>query len=444
VREEAFLETLAAKLTRWQGAGATGFAVAFSGGLDSTLLLNALARLALELPVRALHVDHGLSAESQDWEAACRRAAAALGVPYASTRIDVPRDSGLGLEAAAREERYRVLRGMMSVGEILLTAHHADDQLETVILRMLRGAGTRGLRGIVELAPFGRGQLGRPLLAFGKHQLREQARLWGLDWIDDPANESLAHDRNYLRHRVVPTLEERWPAAPRMAQRLTEQMADAEEILETMALQDASALASADRVTADELTKLSPGRQRNLLRHLVRIAGLAIPSALKLEELRDGVLASAWDARTHIRWPGGEARFYRGALHLLAPLTPASGPDFRVRVGRTRPWSGPEGQLGFVPSGGEGLPQSWLDEGFELRFRAGGERFAPLPGARSIALKRWLHDARIVPWMRGRLPLLYRQGQLVAVADLSLDAAVRDAPNEPRWRVAWSGHPPVR
>ena len=444
MREETFLDTLAAKLQIWRGAGATGFAVAFSGGLDSTLLLTALARLGLRLPLRALHIDHGLSPESQAWEALCRSAAARLGTPYASTRIVVPRDSGLGLEAAARAERYRALEKMLGVGEILLTAHHGDDQLETVLLRMLRGAGTRGLRGIVELSPFGRGYLGRPLLGFAKSELREQARFWGLDWVDDPANESLAHDRNYLRLRVVPALAQRWHAAPRMAQRLAEQMADAEEILETMALQDACALASEDRIAREELVDLSPSRQRNLLRHLVRSAGLATPSAQKLEELRGAALHSAADARTHIRWPGGEGRFYRGCLYFLRPLAPPSGPDFRGRVARKAPWSGPEGDLHFVPSEDEGLPQSWLDEGLELRFRAGGERFAPLPGARSVALKRWLHDARIVPWMRGRVPLLYRQGQLVAVADLTLDATVRDAPTEPRWRVAWGSHPPVR
>ena len=444
MREETFLDTLAAKLDVWHGAGAAGFAVAFSGGLDSTLLLTALARLGLSQPLRALHVDHGLSTASQAWEAGCRSAAAAFRIPYASTRIVVPRDSGLGLEAAARAERYRALEKMLGVGEVLLTAHHGDDQLETVLLRMLRGAGTRGLRGIVELAPFGRGYLGRPLLGFAKRELREQARLWGLAWVDDPTNESLEHDRNYLRLRVVPALAERWPAAPRMAQRLAEQMADAEEILEMMALQDARTLAAEDRIAREELIDLPPSRQRNLLRHLVRTAGLSIPSAQKVEELRAAVLSSAADAHTHIRWPGGEGRFYRGCLYLLKPLALPSGPDFRGRVARTAPWSGPEGDLGFVPSGDEGLPQSWLDEGLELRFRAGGERFAPLPGARSVALKRWLHEARIVPWMRGRLPLLYRQGQLIAVADLTLDAAVRAAPNEPRWRVSWSSHPPVR
>ena len=353
MREEAFLEALAAKLAQWRASGAAGFAVAFSGGCDSTLLLNALARLDLDLPVRALHVDHGLSPASQTWEADCRSVAATLGISYASVRIVVARDSGLGLEAAAREQRYRALEEMLDVGEILLTAHHGDDQLETVLLRMLRGAGTRGLRGIVELAPFGRGYLGRPLLSFSKLVLREQARAWALAWVEDPANDSLAHDRNYLRHRVVPALQMRWPAAPRMAQRLAEQMADAEEILETMGHEDARALAFADRVAADELMKLSPSRQRNLLRHLLRTEGLPIPSAQKLEELRDGALESAWDARTEIHWPGGEARFYRGALHFLAPLAPASGPLFCGSVDRTRTWVGPEGRLGFVPSEGE-------------------------------------------------------------------------------------------
>jgi tRNA(Ile)-lysidine synthase len=265
-----------------------------------------------------------------------------------------------------------------------------------------------------------------------------------LRWLDDPANRNLAQDRNFLRLSVVPKLAERWPAAPRMAQRLAELMADAEEILESMAAQDARNLASLDRLPRAELAMLAPSRQRNLLRYLLRQAGFGTPSATQLEALRASVFGSRPDAQTQIRWPGGEARVYRNCLYLFKPLPVGSGSHFRTEIVTHNGWSGPEGRIGFEPIDGPGLPQSWLEAGLTLRFRVGGERFQPLNRATSLPLKRWLQEAGVLPWMRGRIPLLFLRGRLVAVADLMVDDAVRSAPAEPRWRVSWTEHPPIQ
>jgi tRNA(Ile)-lysidine synthase len=442
---DPLIARLRATLERWPAPAPGAYVtVAFSGGVDSTVLLAALARLRLRAPLRAVYVDHGLHPDSATWAAHCAAVALALGVPCESVRVAVPRDSGLGLEAAAREARYAALESLMSAGELLLTAHHGDDQLETLLLRLMRGTGVRGLRGVLEHAPFGAGTLGRPLLGVTRAQIAAQARDWGLTWLEDPANADPRHDRSLLRRDVVPAIVARWPAAARSAQRLAEQMTDAESILDAVAGLDAEPIADPSRVPRDVLVLLEPARQRNLLRHLLRRVDLGAPSARKAEELRTALLDARPGAQTRILWPGGEGRVFREHLYLMKTLPPPSAPDYRARLDKLRGWSGPEGNVSFQPAAGQGLPESWLDMGLELRFRAGGEEFRPLDRAHSHPLKRWLHDAAIVPWMRSRIPLLYRADQLVAVADLWLSHDVSTITGEPRWRVIWSHHPPTR
>jgi tRNA(Ile)-lysidine synthase len=327
----------------------------------------------------------------------------------------------------------------------VLTAHHADDQLETVLLRLLRGTGVRGLRGILAFEPFAAGSLGRPLLDFTRAELEAEARAMALTWLDDPSNDDLRHDRNFLRLRVLPVLRERWPAAAHQAQRLGAQMADAEELLEAIAAADAAPLAAPWCVPRAALAALDEARQRNLLRHLVRRAGLGLVSARKIDELRAALLGARPGAQPLVRWPTGEGRVFRGALHLLAPLPPPSPPDYEGSVGIEAGWRGSEGQVAVVrASDGDGLPESWLTHGLTLRFRGGGERFKPHGRGHHHTLKHLFQEAGVVPWMRARVPLLYRDAELVAVGDLWVSSSVDAvAKSEPRWRVEWKPASPV-
>jgi tRNA(Ile)-lysidine synthase len=442
---EPLVARLRATLERWPAPEAAArVTVAFSGGVDSTVLLAALTRLPLRAQLRAAHVDHGLHPDSATWHEHCAAVAAELGVVFVGVRVTVPRDSGLGLEAAAREARYAALERLMAQGEVLFTAHHGDDQLETLLLRLMRGTGVRGLRGVLEHVPFGLGRLARPLLGVTRNEIAAFAHVAGLRWLEDPANDDLRHDRSFLRRDVVPALLARWPAAARSAQRLAEQMSDAEAILDVVAERDAEPVANPSRIPRAVLAALEPARQRNLLRHLLRRAQLGIPSASKAEELRVALLDARPGAQTRILWPGGEARVFREHLYLMRGLPAASAADYRVRLGDSG-WSGPEGELRFEPAAaGAGLPESWLAAGLELRFRSGGEDFRPLDRPHSHPLKRWFHDAAVVPWMRSRVPLLFHRNKLVAVGDLWLghDVSTVD-PSEPRWRVRWTDHPPT-
>jgi tRNA(Ile)-lysidine synthase len=442
---EPLVARVRAALERWPSpADGARIVVAFSGGVDSTVLLATLARLELGTPLLAAHVDHGLHPDSSIWSSHCDATARSFGVELTTVRVAVERRARSGLEAAAREARYAALADLLSTGDVLLTAHHADDQLETVLLRLMRGSGVRGLRAIRDRMPFGRGWLARPLLGASRAEIVSQAHAWNLRWLEDPANSSLEHDRNFLRAAVVPRLVERWPAAARSAQRLAEQMADAEEILTGVAMRDAASVADPRRVPRSALEPLDPARQRNLLRHLVRQAGFEPPSAHKIEELRAALLGTRRDAQPRIRWAGVDARVFRERLYRMAALPPASSPGFATPLDKRGRWVGPEGELEFEPLGaGPGLPESWLDGGLTLRFRGGGEVFKPLARAHNRSLKHWLQEAAIVPWMRARIPLLYRDDDLVAVGDLWVADGTRAAGEEPRWGVVWSNHPPL-
>lgn len=442
--DERLLAEIRTAIEGWplEPRAALRFAVAFSGGLDSTVLLAAVARIAPDA-VRALHVNHGLATAADEWEVHCREAAAAQGVEYASVRVAVERGRGGSTEARARHARYAALAELLRPREVLLTAHHAHDQLETLLQRMMRGSGVRGLRGVLPFGELPPGFLARPLLGATRGEIRGAAARWGLSWLEDPMNRDLAYDRNYLRHEVAPLLEERWPAAPKMAARLAAQMRDAEAILEDVARRDAEGVQDLRRLPAALLHGLPPARQRNLLRHALRALGLSVPGAEAIERLRAAVGQRA-DARTLVEWPGGEARVYRAHLYLLSASAPGSGPALRAPLSASVPWSGPEGVISLEPDPrGEGLPAAWADAGLTLRLRTGGERFRPRGGTHTVSLKHWLQERGVVPWMRDRIPLLYHGDVLVAIADLAVSEEARVTAAAERRRVVWSAHPPL-
>jgi tRNA(Ile)-lysidine synthase len=422
--------------------------VAFSGGIDSTVLLHLLAQIERLAAIVAVHVDHGLHHDSAQWTAHCARGAERLGVGFISRRIDLTgqaqaRAAGrMSREAAAREARYAALAEWVEPEDVLLTAHHADDQLETVLLRLLRGTGVRGLTSIHRLRPCGRGWLARPLLAFTRAEIRAEAERLGLDWLEDPSNRDLRFDRNYLRTECLPPLLARWPRAGVLASRLADQMAEAETVLEDMAASDLAHGEDPERIDIAALRTLSAPRLNNALRFAVRRLGLPVPSAVQLTEL-SAVLAAREDAETLVRWPGAEARVYRGHLYLLAPRAAASTSGGRLQVGQALRLA--QGELKLVGTTDYGIPDRWAREGLRVAFRQGGERFEPSPGRCRKTLKHWFQDEAIVPWMRQAVPLLYRGDRLVAVADLSLAANLPQAPNDaPFWRPVWSDHPRLR
>ena len=262
--------------------------VALSGGLDSTVLLVALAAEAprLGFGLRAMHVDHGLHPDAGSWSRRCLELAAALGVPCEVASVDARAAGGESPEEAAREARYAALAERLRPGEVLLTAHHADDQLETVLLQWLRGGGLAAVAGMRPLSTFASGWLVRPLLEWTRAELHEWAGKERLEWLEDPSNADPRFDRNYLRLAVLPALRARWPAAARTVGRVAVQAAEALDLEAEVAAAGLAGLADGETLALNGLATLPAARQRLLLRAWLRSRGLDPPSAATLESLR--------------------------------------------------------------------------------------------------------------------------------------------------------------
>jgi tRNA(Ile)-lysidine synthase len=302
-------------------AGSARYCVAFSGGLDSTALLYLMARWRAQhsgAALRALHVNHHLLAQAGQWAEHCRRVAAQLHTPLEVLDVQVALGPGVSTEAAARDARYAILKEHLAADEVLLTAHHQDDQLETVLLQLLRGAGVAGLSAMPERTAFGRGHHIRPLLGCSRADLEAVVGAAGLDWVQDSSNTQLQFDRNYMRQRVLPLLRERWPRAAATVARTAGHMAEAQSLLEELARIDLAAAGEGEALKVDALKALSPPRARNLLRYWIRAAGLRPPSTVKLDEIFRQMLHSRVDALPRVEWEGAAIMRHRGRLRLEA------------------------------------------------------------------------------------------------------------------------------
>jgi len=416
--------------------------VAFSGGVDSTVLLHVLKRVRPGAAITAVHFDHGLHPDSAAWSRHCRAAAELLRVDFIERRLALDSATGASVEALAREARYAALGSLAGPGDVVLTAHHADDQLETVLLRILRGTGVRGLAAIHGDSTCGGGRLVRPLLDLTRAEIEAEARRRGLDWLEDPSNQDTRFDRNFLRRECLPRLRERWPAAGLMANRLARQMTEAESLLDELAAGDLAACDDPGRISLALLEPLSDARRNNVLRHALARVALPMPGAAQLAEL-GRALEARRDAATLVRWPGVEARVYRQTLYLLPPRRPAGAMQGRVDTGGACQVA--EGELSLVPADSYGIPDRWARQGLRVSLREGGERFRPRGHRRHKALKQWFQEQGIVPWMRARVPLIYADDRLVAIGDLELADELPQAQNDaPFWRPRWTGHAPLR
>jgi tRNA(Ile)-lysidine synthase len=421
--------------------------VALSGGLDSTLLLVALARLLEQRKaagLRAIHVDHGLHPDSASWAAACREQARACAVPYDELRIVVPRGSGESPEAAAREARYAALATRLAVGEVLLTAHHADDQLETVLLQWLRGGGLQAMAGMAPLRRLGADAWhGRPLLEFRRDDLARWAVEQGLRWQEDPSNLDRRFDRNYLRLEVLPALRQRWPAVATTAGRAAGYARDAIEAEAAGVEHDLPRVLAGAALELLPLQQLPEARQRAVLRAWLAGLGLPAPSARTLAALRQDMRVAAPDRIPTVRWSGAIVRRYRGRLHATSTLDPAPVAGVWLpRADARYAWSA-QSTLEMLPGVGNGLSRERLPARLEVRQRVGGEAFLPTGGAHHRPLRKWLQEHDVLPWRRGSLPLLYADNRLVAVADLGVSAEFAARPDEPSWRVGWDRRGPL-
>ena len=423
--------TLPAKLLHalapWRNAPA--WHIAFSGGLDSTVLLHLLANSESIPPLSAVHVHHGLQAAADAWPSHCQSICDHLGVPLRVMRVQV--QPGASLEGAAREARYQAFTEVMGAGAVMLTAQHREDQAETLLFRLLRGAGVRGLTAMPVHRPLAGGHLVRPLLHVSRGELEAYAMAHQLQWIADPSNTDTQFSRNYLRHRVFPRLTERWPQAVSRLARSAEHLNEAQGLLDELARID---LQAADQPSPFPwlplpslmlacLRELSDARQRNALRHWLS----------PLTRLPDSDHWVGWQSLRDARHDAQPLwRLADGQLHRCGERiwwlpsswsefsdTAVSWPDAQHPL--PLPGNGLLTIVGKAPAGP-----------FEVRYRQGGETL-DVPGRGRRDLKRLLNESGVPGFVRGRLPLLYQGERLLGVPTL---AGLRVAPSE-GWQLHW-------
>lgn len=431
-----------------------------SGGMDSIVLLYALNELKkqskLDFEFRAVHVNHGLQANADDWQRHCEQLCAQLCIQLSSVEVSIDSpatiapDSTAGLENAAREARYQVFEQQLKPGEVLLLAHHRDDQMETLLLRLMRGSGSRGLSGIPRTRAVGEGFLLRPLLGFDRQQLHKYASHHQLQWMEDPSNQDQRFDRNYCRHSLLPMLETRWPGYRDSWVKTATLAEETEGLLQELAALDLESIATASKavVQIDKLLLLSDPRRRNVLRYW--LAQLKLPELgwNRLHQLANEVLLASDSASLDAG--GFQLSRYKGCLYALRGLEDIS----RQGSAQNLLWDfagSAELELQdlalpalLLPNNGSLTAKLKEEPGLavascsqlQIRYRQGGES-CRLAGRPNKSLKKILQEYEIEPWLRNRIPLLYQREQLVCIPGIGVSEEFAAKPGEPGLIVEW-------
>ncbi|MDO3384497.1 tRNA lysidine(34) synthetase TilS [Gilvimarinus sp. SDUM040013] len=430
--------------------------VGLSGGLDSTVLLHALTEVAGSVPIVAVHINHGLSVNADEWQRHCESVCRELGVELLVERVNIAGEGAI--EERARKARLKVFQGVMSEGDILLLAHHRQDQAETVLFRLLRGAGVTGLGGIRAQRSFAGGSIVRPLLAAGRPDLEAYARAQKLAWVEDESNTDTAFDRNFLRRDILPKLRTRWPEADDNVARAARHCSEADALLQELAELDLATMAeraepmgfSLDLVA---LSQLSVARQRNLLRYWLQQRFAETAGYQLLADIETQLIVGN-SPESQVQGKRTLLRQFQGRLYGLSLAVHwAPGPgELSLQ------WSEPAGSLALpgddwlcwqnytvgepleVSSSvgwGRALARQHLERAVMVNWRSGSERCQPAGRRHSQTLKRLLQEYQLPPWLRARLPLVYIDNELAAVANLWVCEAFAANPGDEAVILQW-------
>ncbi len=401
-----------------------------SGGVDSVVLLDLLLRASkkLRFELAALHVNHQINPAAGRWAAFCRAFCRQRGVAFTAVRVKIPR--GESLEAAARDARYRVFAALPA--DHVALAHNLDDQAETVLLQLLRGAGVKGMSAM----PVIRNSILRPLLDIPRSEIEAYARRRKLEWIEDESNADVYYDRNFLRHRVLPVIAERYPAYRRTLARASRNLAEAAQLLDDLAAADAQLTAGGLEISS--LRRLSAPRAKNVIRHFLGLHEVTMPNAARLDEsVRQ--LQSQRAMHTTIDLGGHLLRRHSNELRIVAKTLSLPG-------GYCHEWHG-ESRLRLPELGGTLVLKKCRGSGISLarfagapvtvRLRRGGERLQLHPQRPRRSLKNLLQESRIPPWERAWLPLLFCGDELVWAAGIGVGCRFQAQPGEASVQPLW-------
>ena len=398
------------------------------------VLLHAVAQLAKQHslpPLRALYIQHGLQAAADAWPAHCQQVCAELQVPL--TVVEVSVEPSASIEQAARDARYAAFAECLQNDEVLLMAQHLDDQAETLLFRLLRGAGVSGLRGIPAERGLAAGHLLRPLLAISQYDLRCYAEQHRLQWIEDPSNACDGFDRNYLRRQIIPVLQQRWPSLRTTLQRTTQHMSEAQQLLDDLAMLDLHSAQIAPHLAWMRLPSLNlqvicgltQARQKNLLRYWLADLTLQPDSAhwQSWQTLRDAKI----DSNPVWRLQSGALLRSQDVLYWLSDDYLSEPPAVELTINSAGRYE--------LPGNGYLIVSGELSAPLQIAYRQGAERLL-ITGRGHRDLKRLLQEEGVPVFLRARLPLVFQDKQLLAVANLPLLKHASLAAVRIEWHIA--------
>lgn len=417
----------------------SGWCVAFSGGLDSRVLLDLLVASSTALPIRIVHVHHGVSNFADDWAKFCQATAESYSGNIEAVIQRVTVDATGSFEESARKARYQVFESTLRPNEVLLMGHHLNDQTETFLQRLIRGSGLTGLSGIPKARALKQGLLFRPLIDESREELKTYAQNRELQWVEDESNVSEAYDRNYIRHQILPNFITRWPRFLNSVARTIKVISQDAESLAYYRDQWLAQRQSSLALDLKALSKLPESEQCGLLSHWVRKCSGYSLSNEQLRVLLNEVIHSQQDAKAVLRVGESEYRRFQHRLYLMPSRENLDLSHWhstvKLDVGQSCEIPLPDGScLQFEPAiSGQRITYSQI----EVCFRKGGEHFRPAGHSQSKALKKWFQEQAIPPWYRSNIPLLYSNQTLLAVADLAFDQSCTCEDDRPGWKVVW-------
>lgn len=415
--------------------------IAYSGGLDSTVLLHALHQLQKELPMhlQAMHVHHGLSEHAGSWASFCKKSCIDLDIRLNTIKVNVDSDSGLGIEATARSARYQALSSENV--DFIFLGHHQDDQAETLLLQLARGAGVKGLAGMAQIDLERR--LVRPLLNISRADLVEYATQHHLQWIEDESNMDAKFDRNFMRHALIPTFNKQYPNISQTLARSASHMAQASNLLDDLAMIDAEIAIDASQQSGAlrlaNLSTLTITRQANLIRWWLSNNQVAMPSTALLTQILKQLQSKRTDSAIKIKVANNlYVMRYKGLAFLV------DEPKKLTSINLL--WQGEEivilpnlSRLLFEKAIGKGIAYQRGGSDIKLRIknREGGERFLPDLGRPRRSLKTIMQMMAMPPWQREQMPLIFMDETLVIIPNVGVDAQMRAESHEVGLSVTW-------
>jgi len=392
--------------------------IAYSGGLDSEVLLSLCHQLQSEIniKVRAIHIHHGLSPNAKNWASHCRKMCERYAMDYVEHSIQLDLQRGDSLEAIAREKRYGIFKEVLAEGDVLFTAHHEDDQAETVLLQLLRGAGTKGLAAMPAIKSLGKGYHGRPLLSFPRSDLQQYAKEQNLTWVEDESNQNTSLARNFIRLDILSKLKLRFPSVTATLARSAAHCAENQMLLEAFARELPMHGSRENTLSVEKLLQCSPEKQRLILRFWIHALNYPLPNSKKMDSIQRDVLLASRDCSPLVEWGAVRLRRHKDDLHLV--------PVSREPVLSTLSWEVHHalilphlGELKTTPVQGAGLRADI--SAVSVRFRQGGEVLDMRTRGRHT-LKNLFQEWDILPWERDTMPLIFVEETLIAIAGLFL------------------------